>query len=246
MIPIGEPFIVLPTTESTNIYAMQQVHARLASHGTAYFAIEQTSGKGQRGKRWETIPGQNIIMSVVIDPHPLSPTQQFQLSCIISLGCHDFLKEYVGAETTIKWPNDLYWRDRKAGGILIENIITGNVWKTAIAGIGINVNQTVFDDQLPNPSSLKAITGKNYDVQQMAKTLCCKLQERFVQLVKEKFDLILDEYNAQLYAKNREVRMRKGNRLFNCNIRGVNHKGQLVVVAGIEETFDFGEVEWVI
>lgn len=246
MIPIGEPFIVLPTADSTNIYAMQQVHARLARHGTTYFALKQTAGKGQRGRSWETEPGQNIIMSVVIDPHPLNPTQQFQLSCIISLGCYDFFNEFAGAKTSIKWPNDLYWNDRKAGGILIENIIAGNVWKHAITGIGININQTIFDQRLPNPISLKAITGKTFDVRQMAKSLCHKLQKRFGQLHEEEFETILGEYNNHLFGKNKEVKLKKGNRVFNCTVRKVNSSGQLVVVSGIEETLDFGEVEWMI
>ncbi len=246
MKPIGEPFIVLPTTVSTNIYAMQKVYARLASHGTTYFALDQTAGKGQRGKSWETEPGQNIIMSVVIDPQSLSPTQLFRLSCIVSLGCYDFFNDYAGPETTIKWPNDLYWCDRKAGGILIENIIAGDHWKQAIAGIGINVNQMDFDPGLPNPVSLKAITGKTFDVQQLANELCVKLEKRFRQLQKEKFELILKNYNDHLFGKNQEVKLRKGNRLFSCSIKEVNINGQLVIASGIEETFDFGEVVWVL
>ncbi|WP_315818363.1 biotin--[acetyl-CoA-carboxylase] ligase [Paraflavitalea speifideaquila] len=118
---IGQRLIILPVIDSTNNYAMAQATAGLASHGTVYFALQQTAGKGQRGKTWHTTPGENIMMSVVIQPQALITNQQFLLSAAIALGCYDFFKTYAGEETSIKWPNDIYWRDRKAAGILIES-----------------------------------------------------------------------------------------------------------------------------
>ena len=118
---IGQRLIILPVIDSTNNYAMGQATAGKAGHGTVYFTLEQTAGKGQRGKTWLATPGENIMMSVVIEPHPLKTSQQFLLSAAIALGCYDFFKNYAGDETSIKWPNDIYWRDRKAAGILIES-----------------------------------------------------------------------------------------------------------------------------
>ena len=164
MLKIGHPIIELSSVESTNIYAMQMAHARLASPGTVYFAWEQTAGKGQRQKSWKSEPGQNLILSAVTTPEVAFRENQFRLSCSAALACRDFFSKYAGDETTIKWPNDLYWRDRKAGGILIENIIRGIHWEYAIIGIGININQTFFDPSLPNPVSLKQITGKNFNI----------------------------------------------------------------------------------
>ncbi|HUM64961.1 MAG TPA: biotin--[acetyl-CoA-carboxylase] ligase, partial [Chitinophagaceae bacterium] len=162
---IGEPFIELLSVDSTNNYALTQVRAGLAQHGTAFFAHEQLAGKGQRGKSWTAAPDSSLILSVVVDPHPLAIGQQFQLSACIALAGLALLRKYAGGNVAIKWPNDLYWRDRKAGGILIENIIGAKTvetrsanedpsygeWQWAIVGIGINLNQEFFPEELKNP-----------------------------------------------------------------------------------------------
>ena len=120
---LGVPFIELLSIDSTNNYALTQIHAGLPQHGTAFFAHEQVAGKGQRGKTWIAPKDSSLIVSIVINPQPLQLTQQFQLSACIAISVCEFFGHYVGDATRIKWPNDLYWYDRKAGGILIENII---------------------------------------------------------------------------------------------------------------------------
>ena len=142
-----EMFTVLDTVDSTNNYAMAQAHAGLAIHGSAWFAKEQTAGKGQRGKQWESRRGENIAISIVFMPTGLRPDQLFMLSVAVSLGCYDFFTAAAGNKTSVKWPNDIFWGDRKAGGILIENIIQGNTWKYAVIGIGININQIEFNPE---------------------------------------------------------------------------------------------------
>ena len=126
--PLGLPFIELQSVDSTNNYARQQIHAGLAQHGLAIFTHEQVAGKGQRGKVWATEKGTNIILSLVIKPQPLQLTQQFQLSACAAVAVHEFFMKYAGDETKIKWPNDLYWQDRKAGGILVESIVGSREW----------------------------------------------------------------------------------------------------------------------
>ena len=142
-------FIELQSVDSTNNYAMARVAEGVAQHGSAYFAHEQTAGKAQRGKIWISEKGANIMMSMVIKPLFLQPSEQFKLSACVAVALHDFLKRYAGEQTKIKWPNDIYWRDRKAAGILIENVIsTGKLaignWQWAIVGIGVNLNQVDF------------------------------------------------------------------------------------------------------
>ncbi|HMX79677.1 MAG TPA: biotin--[acetyl-CoA-carboxylase] ligase, partial [Ferruginibacter sp.] len=155
---------ILEAVDSTNNYAMAQVHAGLANHGLAWFAQEQTAGKGQRGKRWQTGKGKNIAMSLVLEPERFGRVKPFLLSASIALACHAFFEKYAGPPTRIKWPNDLYWGDRKAGGILIENVYHGKNWKWAVAGTGININEDRFDPELINPVSLYQITGTQYNV----------------------------------------------------------------------------------
>ena len=243
---IGERFVELTEVESTNIYAMERVQANMAAHGTAYFAHTQTAGKGQLGKKWLSEPGSNLILSVVLDGSSFLITQLFELSLVVSLACHDFFSAYAGDETRIKWPNDIYWRDRKAGGILIENIIRGEKWMASVVGIGININQTSFPDALTNPVSLKQITGHNFDSVQLAKELCGYLQSRYSALVSGENKNLLDNYNQLLFKKGEAVSLKKNNIVFPCTIEGVKASGELVVSNGMLQQFQFGEVEWLL
>ncbi len=243
-------FIILNSVDSTNNYAMAQVHAALPQHGDAFFAYQQTGGKGQRGKNWLTGNGENIALSIIAEPKQLQVAEQFRLSVAVALGCYDFFSAYAGDETFIKWPNDIYWRDRKAGGVLIENVIGKNRkdesnWKYAVIGIGININQTVFDTTLKSVVSLKQITGKNFDVVELAKELHQKVLKRIDSAVAGDFNELLKEYNTFLFKKDCVVKLKKGTIEFDTIIKAVTDKGQLYTVDRIDNFFDFGEVEWV-
>ena len=244
--PIGQPFMELAVVESTNIYAMDLLQANLAGHGTAVFALQQTAGKGQRGKRWTGEPGLNIALSVIVDCSSLTITRQFPLSSMVALACHDFFSGYAGDETRIKWPNDLYWRDRKAGGILIENLVRGNKWQGAVVGIGININQVVFSDLLKNPVSLKQITGKTFQPIALARELCGYLEKRWQQLKSGDEAGLLADYNRQLYKRGEQVRLKTGSIAFQGLIEEVTEAGELRVSGGLQDLFRFGDLEWII
>jgi BirA family biotin operon repressor/biotin-[acetyl-CoA-carboxylase] ligase len=239
-------FIELQSVDSTNNYAMQQTQQNLAQHGSAYFAHDQFAGKGQRGKQWTSKPGNNIILSVVFNTSELEVSDQFSFSISMALAAHDLLKSYVARNIFLKWPNDLYWNDRKAGGILIENIIRGRYWQWAIVGLGININQTIFDPLLPNPVSLKQITGKTNDAVKLAKELVNCLQNRYQRLTKGDSQQLLIEYNSVLYKRNSIIKLKKENAVFEALLKGVNTKGQLIIEAGVEQIFEVGQVEWII
>ncbi len=243
--PVGHSFIELQSVDSTNNYAMAQVHAGLALPGTVFFAHEQFAGKGQRGKTWDAGAGENIIMSVLLQPRFLTIDRQFALSACMALACHDFFNQNSIDETYIKWPNDLYWRDRKAGGILIENILHGNNWHYAIIGIGINVNQTGFPGYLFNPVSLKQVTGKTFDTIALAKELCICIEKRYSQLRREDFTTLLNDYNKALYKSGQQVLLKKENMIFETVIQSVTANGQLQTRDSKERIFNSGEVEWV-
>jgi BirA family biotin operon repressor/biotin-[acetyl-CoA-carboxylase] ligase len=244
--PIGNPFVELLSVDSTNNYAMQMVHKGNAKHGTVYFAYQQFAGKGQRGKQWQTQSGENITMSVVLDTSSLQVSNLFSLSIAIALGVYDFFSAFVHENVFIKWPNDLYCGDRKAGGILIENIIRGKHWQNAIAGIGININQTHFDPSVINAISLKQITGKVYDPVHLANELCEFLEKRFRQLLNERSEILLEQYNSVLYKCGELVKFKKDNIVFEGQVKEVNLNGQLVIDAGAEQVYDIGEIEWLI
>lgn len=239
--------VILKQVDSTNNYAMGKVHAGMAKHGDAYFTTNQTAGKGQRGKAWDTADGVNIALSLVLDVQLLNASQQFQLLVSVALGCYDFFSSYAGQETSIKWPNDIYWRDRKAVGVLIENSFQGSDWKFAVVGIGVNVNQVRFDPSLKNPVSLRQITGKTHNLIALAKELQNHVLNRFGVLQKLPFSSSLAEYNGHLYGLNKKMHLKKGSIHFDAIIQGVTAFGQLVTLESHQERqFDFGEVEWVV
>ncbi|HET7899127.1 MAG TPA: biotin--[acetyl-CoA-carboxylase] ligase [Flavisolibacter sp.] len=243
-ITIGSPFIELQQVESTNNYATGLVHAGMAQSGTVVFARHQTKGKGQRHKEWMDEGGKNIAMSIIAEPQLLSLSQSFLLSMATAVGVHRFFSAHAGTETKVKWPNDLYWRDRKAGGILIENIVQGSEWKTAIIGIGININQTSFGDLETKAVSLKQITGKEYDPVALAKELCRHLEVSYTLLRKLPSE-IMELYRKRLYKLNEPVRLKHGSRVFDAVIKDVTSLGELIVEHATEERFNVGDVEWV-
>ena len=174
---LGAPLIELSTIDSTNIYAMAQIKAGLAKTGSCFRADYQTHGKGQHGRVWESSKGQNILCSYILELNTLdvlkkwAPTDQIGFSAAIALGIRAFFDAHTNGDTKIKRPNDIYWRDRKAGGILIENLLKGTEWTWAVVGIGININQTVFSPEAPNPVSLKQITGRDWDILSLQEAL---------------------------------------------------------------------------
>jgi BirA family biotin operon repressor/biotin-[acetyl-CoA-carboxylase] ligase len=170
IITIGAPLIELPSIDSTNIYAMEQIKAGKAISGSCYNTPFQTHGKGQHGRVWESEKGQNLLCSYVLELKSLNPAKnwgpedQKGLSAAVAIGAKAFFGAHAGDETLIKLPNDIYWRDRKAGGILIENSLRGTEWTWAVIGIGFNINQTSFSPDAPNPVSLRQITGRQWEI----------------------------------------------------------------------------------
>lgn len=179
---LGAPLIELSTIESTNIYAMEQIKEGLAKSGSCYTADFQTNGKGQHGRVWESSKGQNLLCSYILELKTLdalknwTPTDQIGFSAAIALGVRTFFAAFAGSETKIKKPNDIYFSDRKAGGILIENLVRGQEWTWSVIGIGMNINQTAFSSAAvnsvsSNPISLQEITNQSWDVKKLQQHL---------------------------------------------------------------------------
>jgi BirA family biotin operon repressor/biotin-[acetyl-CoA-carboxylase] ligase len=242
--PIGEPFYELSEVDSTNNYAMQRVQAHLAGHGTTWFAHYQKAGKGQRGKQWNAERGKNIMMSIVLKTETLRVENQVFLNTAVALGCLDFFSGHAGDKTKIKWPNDIYWGDRKAGGILIESILHGEKWKYSIVGIGININQILFPDHLQHAVSLMQITGQTFDVIQLAKELCKHLEKRWQQLLKHEHEMLLKEYNEGLFKLHKAGIFKKEEEVFPGIVKGVNPRGELIITRENGSTTAYQSIEW--
>ena len=167
----------------------------------------QTAGRGQTGNSWESEADKNLLCSILLPPRQ----NLFELNVLVSVAVHKLIRSVLcqakpvcalsgEAGLSIKWPNDIYCGDKKVAGILIENAIIGNEIKYSIAGIGLNVNQTTFVSNAPNPVSLKQITGKDYDIHGLMKQLDTELQE---QLSNVQCPMSNDQYyKSHLYRKD--------------------------------------------
>lgn len=254
---------------------MAQVRTGLAKHGDAFFAMAQVNGKGQRGKTWLTEPGTNIILTLVMQPLPLLLSKQFIFSAAIALAVRDFFSHYAGEETTIKWPNDIYWRDRKAGGILIENIIGSPDHPVRSSQFlvhspeGPDAAIGTKNYELRTNSWHWAIVGMGININQTVFPEAVRnpvslkqitgrhwdvivLARELCTLVQRRYEAllagedILEMYNRQLYKIGQTVKFRKGSRLFEGLVKQVNEEGLLVIQTATEELFGFGEIEWVL
>jgi BirA family biotin operon repressor/biotin-[acetyl-CoA-carboxylase] ligase len=185
------------------------------------------------------------MMSVTMQPSRYLNAERFLFNAAIAISCVEYLNDIIGGGFFIKWPNDVYWRDRKAGGILIENLIQGQEWRWSVVGIGINVNQIKFHKHLLNPVSLKIITGRNYTPTDLAEQLQKYILKRVEGLSLQNEGKLMEIYNSFLYKQGLEVQLRKENVVFKTIISEVNKYGNLLTKDAIDRSFTFGEVSWV-
>lgn len=240
-------FIVLNTVESTNNYANQLVLSKAAGHGTVVLAQFQSKGKGQMGNSWESEYGKNLLASFVLLPVFLPAVKQFYLSKITCLSISEFLKPETKS-VSVKWPNDIYIGNKKVAGILIENSIKNNYVDSSIIGIGLNLNQEHFISDAPNPVSLKNITGRNYDVHQVAAKIDEILHHWLEKLRLGNYEEIDTTYFNQLFRSNEWALFAKQGIRFEAKITGIGEFGQLILENrnGTTSEFMFKEVEFVI
>ena len=242
---IGNHIIRLSKVDSTNNYANSQLIGNELAEGTVFLAYHQSSGRGQVKNRWESEPGKNLTFSIVLFPHFLDIRRQFMLSKTVTLGIHKALAKYAD-NIRIKWPNDMYAGNKKLGGILIENSIMSGSIKSSVIGIGINVNQTVFVSDAPNPVSLKTLTNKQYDCELVLSELLSGIDFYYTLLKQGEDELIDQEFISLLYHWAEKHWFSAGNETFEGEIIGVNDIGQLLVLKqdGEVHNFHFKEIEF--
>lgn len=233
--------------DSTNNYMKSLLLKQKVKEGTIISADFQTGGRGQRGNGWMSENGKNLLFSIVLYPDAVKANEQFLILQVVSLAVADFLRKYTDG-ITIKWPNDIYWREKKICGILIENAIEGDQIKESVCGIGINLNQESFDSSLPNPVSLKQITGEYYKQSIMLGEVRELLFSYYEQLRRGEIQIIAENYRDSLFRKT-------GYHLFNDNtndfiarIKNVAPDGTLILEteSGDERRFAFKEVRYVL
>lgn len=216
--------------------------------GDIIWAERQTAGRGQRGHTWQSNEGENLTFTALLEPTFLPPSEQFSLLQVVALAMADMLSEY-GIEAKIKWTNDIYVGDSKLVGILMEHKLQGIVIGRTIAGIGLNVNQTEFDPELPNPTSMRLIAGREFDRKEVLERIALRLKNRYEMLRRGEIKQLHLDYHQRLYRLGEEhtYALPDGTR-FRGVIEGVESQGALKITTpqGEAYKFLFKEVEFVL
>jgi len=244
---VGQNHIPLSSVDSTNTYAKELLANSKPPEGTVVSAAAQLKGRGQAGNTWAAESGKNLTLSYLLYPNFLEANLQFYLNMAISLAVKDCCEEQTGGEFSIKWPNDIYYEDKKVAGILIENTISGSSIASSVVGIGINVNQEEFDKNLPNPISLNAISKLDFNLDKLRDSLSVYLEKYYLQLRQKHFNFLDKAYTVSLYRYQQTHEFKKGNAVLKGEINGVTKEGKLILHSqGKEYRFGFKEVEFVI
>jgi BirA family biotin operon repressor/biotin-[acetyl-CoA-carboxylase] ligase len=232
---------------STNTVALAMLREGKPSEGTVITASFQDSGRGQPGNSWESEPGSNLLMSVILYPVMVKPWEQFIISRMISLAVHDLVSLHT-PDATIKWPNDIYVRDDKIAGILIENSIMGKTLGSTVAGIGLNVNQTVFRSDAPNPVSLASVTGTAHDLPAITGKLTELIDSRYGMILRGETAALEKDYQEVLYRAGTWHHYRDSHGVFEGLIDRVKPDGMLVMRKRNGETaeYAFKEVDYIL
>ncbi|EJW92691.1 biotin-[acetyl-CoA-carboxylase] ligase, partial [gut metagenome] len=176
-------------TNSTNSLIRQMMSDGMMPEGSVVVANFQTAGRGQVGNVWESEAGKNLLFSMVIYPSFMSANRQFLISQIAALSVKETLDQYTDG-ISVKWPNDIYWRDKKICGMLIENDLSGHDLSDSIIGVGINVNQEAFHSDAPNPVSLLQIIDREVDCDEILESFRRRFYNYYLLLLNEEYDEI--------------------------------------------------------
>lgn len=194
-------YIGLEEAKSTNTYLLE--HAPSLPDRTVVYTYRQTAGRGQKGNSWESEPGMNLAFSLMLKNPPVEVRKQFYISEAVSVAICDFLSQFAEG-FKVKWPNDIYHHDSKICGILIENSLDGKQIAHSVIGVGININQTRFVSDAPNPVSLKQITDNDYDLDQLLHDVCQRMSDLCL-LEPDTLNALHNRYMRSLYRNDRRL-----------------------------------------
>ena len=236
----------LEEADSTNNVLLRQI--REYDNLSVVAAVKQTAGRGQRGNRWVSAPGDNLTFSLLLKPDGLPAREVMALTCLATLAVRDVLRE-EGVPAVIKWSNDIYVGKRKICGMLVENGLEGTDIAWSVIGIGINLNQTEFPGEVMNATSLKRLTGRTYDPVSFLETVCSGLERGLPELgTQEGRNRLRDAYERDLFQKDSPAPYRDltTGEEFSGIIRGITPGGLLRIEAeGREKTFGFKEISFI-
>ncbi len=244
---VGQNFIILKEVDSTNNFLKELLsNSKPLMEGTVIMAENQYAGRGQQQNGWHAEPGKNLTFSMLLKPAFLHLTDQFDLTRAISLGVFDALAPLLGGKLKIKWPNDIYYNDRKIGGMLIENLVQGGQIKNSIIGIGLNVNQDSFPAGLSNATSIKQILHADYDLKTLLSEICRHIEAWYLKIKAGNILAVRQAYLSRLYWLNESKSFKTQHNVFTGAINDVRDNGLLVIKNNIGEEIEFSlkEIEF--
>jgi BirA family biotin operon repressor/biotin-[acetyl-CoA-carboxylase] ligase len=243
---IGHNRVHLADVDSTNNYARTLVRDKMPIEGTVVTTDKQTNGRGQRTNLWVTEPNMNLTCSYILRPAFLAAKDQFLLSASVALAVFDLISDVVTDESVkIKWPNDILVGEKKIAGILIENSLRGSNLDNSIVGIGLNVNQTEFPNEI-NGTSIKKTLGRDTDIEAVLLQLNSRLEKHYLQLRQGQNQAILSQFNQRLFAFEEERILKVNGDENRYMIRGVRPSGELQLQNqnGTNSLHQHHEIEW--
>ncbi len=236
---------------STNLVLAQKIADEAACDEWSVVCAEhQTRGRGQASNCWESERAKNLLFSILLKPENVLASEQFLISQMVALSLKDVLELFLQRKVCIKWPNDIYIDDKKIAGILIENTLLGSRINNSIVGIGLNVNQTVFKSDAPNPVSMKQLAGKDFDKQLILDAVLQRLAFYYTNPTLQNRKMITAQYKKSLYRNSGFFPFEtNGNERFFAKIHDVLPSGELVLIRekdNVPMTFSFKEVRFCI
>jgi BirA family biotin operon repressor/biotin-[acetyl-CoA-carboxylase] ligase len=245
---VGKNLIFLPITDSTNSYAIELLKNVKPVEGTVVQSDFQTKGRGQRGSVWNSEPSSNLAISVILHPSFLQASESFYLYMIAALSCYDTTSQLLAdsqVDVSIKWPNDIYVNRLKLGGILIENKLQGDNLQSTVIGIGLNINQILFEGL--QAISFKALTGKTYNRDELRDNLLSKLEQYYLLLKNGKKNKLRELYVAKLLGQGEQLEFLYKGEVCKMTVLGISDSGLIRLKKGRDEiTADLGELRWLI
>lgn len=222
----GKKIIHLSDVDSTNNFAAKLLSENLCQNGAVIMADVQTQGKGQRGNVWLSESGKNLLSSFVFKPDNLSVENQIALTWATSLSLLETLRKF-NIEALIKWPNDVFVGGKKIAGILIENQLQGTRISCSIIGIGLNLNQTFFDDL--NATSVLLETKQIVEPRKFLNLLAHEMNEQFQLIYSSHFEILKVEYENNLFQMNELKSYEDEFGVFVGKIIGTTEEGKILI-----------------
>jgi BirA family transcriptional regulator, biotin operon repressor / biotin---[acetyl-CoA-carboxylase] ligase len=248
MVAFGNVKLFYDSLPSTNLKLAELLATEYIENGMAVYTAFQSRGKGQQSNVWSSEEGKNLLVSFGLRHTSLPVEKLFFLNAFVSLALVDLLQDYFTERVFVKWPNDIYVSNSKIAGILIENVLAGHSIKSSIIGIGLNINQRIFPEDLSNPTSMSILTGREFSIPDILDRLSELLSINYQLLIAEMEQQLWEKYNTHLYGKN-EVKafahIQGG--VFDATILQVTPNGRMLLDCGGEpKSFNFGEIKMLI